>query len=89
MGSLKKNQFLVGFALETDNELANAQSKLERKNLNMVVLNSLKDKGAGFQGDTNKITILTKHNKKLSFELKSKQDVAEDIVKTILIELDA
>tara|TARA_B110000971_G_C20037448_1_gene515264 strand:- start:3686 stop:4888 length:1203 start_codon:yes stop_codon:yes gene_type:complete len=89
MGENRKNQFLVGFALETHNELDNADSKLKRKNLNMIVLNSLQDKGAGFQGDTNKITILTKDNKKLSFELKSKQEVAQDIVNTILTEIDA
>ena len=89
MGLKKKQQFLVGFALETNNELENAASKLSRKNLDMIVLNSLRDKGAGFQSDTNKITILTKSNKKLSFELKSKQDVAEDIVNTILTEINA
>jgi phosphopantothenoylcysteine decarboxylase/phosphopantothenate--cysteine ligase len=89
MGATKTNQFLVGFALETHNEIENAKSKLQRKNLNLIVLNSLNDKGAGFQSDTNKITILTKSNKKLSFELKSKQDVAEDIVNTILTEIHA
>lgn len=89
MGKAKTSQFLVGFALETTNEINNAKSKLQRKNLNMIVLNSLNDKGAGFQYDTNKITILTKSNKMLSFELKSKQDVAQDIVNTILSEIDA
>ena len=89
MGQTKKSQFLVGFALETNNEIDNAQSKLERKNLDLIVLNSLNDKGAGFQYDTNKITILSKHNKMLSFELKSKQEVAQDIVNTILSEIDA
>jgi phosphopantothenoylcysteine decarboxylase/phosphopantothenate--cysteine ligase len=89
MGSQKKTQFLVGFALETHNELKNAQSKLERKNLNMIVLNSLQDKGAGFQGDTNKITILTDSNKIIRFELKSKQEVAQDIINTILSEINA
>lgn len=89
MGTLKKHQFLVGFALETQDELAHANDKLLRKNLDLIVLNSLNDKGAGFQYDTNKITILTKHNKKLSFELKSKQAVAQDIVNTILSEIDA
>ena len=89
MGIRKEHQFLAGFALETHNELENAQLKLERKNLDLIVLNSLNDKGAGFQSDTNKITILTKSNKKLSFELKSKQDVAQDIVNTILIEINA
>ena len=88
MGLQRAKQFLVGFALETHNEVENAQFKLERKNLNMIVLNSLNDKGAGFQTDTNKITILTKSNKKLSFELKSKQDVAEDIVNAILTEIN-
>ena len=65
------------------------QSKLKRKNLDLIILNSLQDKGAGFQYDTNKITILTKSNKMLSFELKSKQEVAQDIVNTILSEIDA
>jgi phosphopantothenoylcysteine decarboxylase/phosphopantothenate--cysteine ligase len=65
LGALKKHQFLVGFALETDNELANAKGKLQRKNLDAIVLNSLQDKGAGFATDTNKITIIdTKLNEK-------------------------
>ena len=89
MGTSKTHQFLVGFALETQDELVHANDKLQRKNLDLIVLNSLNDKGAGFQYDTNKITILTKHNKKLSFELKSKQAVAQDIVNTILSEIDA
>lgn len=89
MGSLKNDQFLVGFALETQNEITNAKSKLITKNLDLIILNSLKDKGAGFEFNTNKITILSKHNKLLNFELKSKQDVAEDIVHTILNEINA
>ena len=89
MGHSKENQFLVGFALETNNEILNAKSKLKHKNLDLIILNSLKDKGAGFQYDTNKITILTKSNKMLSFEIKSKQEVAQDIVNTILSEIDA
>ena len=89
MGESKENQFLVGFALETNNEILNAKTKLKRKNLDLIVLNSLQDKGAGFQYDTNKITILTKSNKMLSFGLKSKQEVAQDIVNTILSEIDA
>jgi phosphopantothenoylcysteine decarboxylase/phosphopantothenate--cysteine ligase len=89
MGTIKKHQFLVGFALETTNEVENARSKLKRKNLDLIVLNSLNDKGAGFEFDTNKITLITKGNKMLSFELKSKQEVAEDIVNTILSEIDA
>ena len=74
---------VVGFALETDNELANAQSKLEKKNFDLIVLNSLQDKGAGFHFDTNKITILGKDNKIRKFELKSKPAVAEDILDEI------
>ena len=66
-GKIKKKQFLVGFALETDNELANAQDKLKRKNLDMVVLNSLKDEGAGFRKDTNKITVIHKNEQTCSF----------------------
>lgn len=81
LGQRKKpGQLLVGFALETDNELANAQSKLEKKNFDLIVLNSLQDQGAGFNYDTNKITIIGKGNKIRDFELKSKPAVAEDIL---------
>ncbi|MFT7158748.1 MAG: phosphopantothenoylcysteine decarboxylase/phosphopantothenate--cysteine ligase, partial [Parvicella sp.] len=80
MGENKTNQKLIGFALETNKELEHAQSKLERKNLDAIVLNSLNDKGAGFQTDTNKITIIDRSNKIATFELKSKKDVANDIV---------
>jgi phosphopantothenoylcysteine decarboxylase/phosphopantothenate--cysteine ligase len=80
MGANKTTQKLIGFALETNNELEHAQGKLERKNLDAIVLNSLNDKGAGFQTDTNKITIIDRSNKIATFELKSKKDVAEDIV---------
>lgn len=79
----KKSQLLVGFALETENELENARKKLKEKNLDFIVLNSLADKGAGFQSDTNKITILFKNNKTKKFELKPKSEVAKDIVKEI------
>jgi len=79
----KVNQKVIGFALETENEQANAFGKLERKNLDIIVLNSLKDKGAGFQHDSNKVTIIDRNNKVTSFELKSKQDVAIDILDTI------
>lgn len=89
MGVLKQNQFLVGFALETHNELEFASQKLENKNLDMIVLNSLNDEGAGFQVDTNKVTILTKSNKKIKFELKSKKEVANDLVTIIRTEIDA
>lgn len=84
MGKIKKNQFLVGFALETNDELANAQGKLKRKNLDMIVLNSLQDKGAGFATATNKITIIDKSKTIKEFELKSKQEVAKDIFDSIL-----
>jgi phosphopantothenoylcysteine decarboxylase/phosphopantothenate--cysteine ligase len=89
MGALKQNQFLVGFALETHNELEFASQKLENKNLDMIVLNSLNDEGAGFQVDTNKVTVLTKSNKKIKFELKSKKEVANDLVTIIRTEIDA
>ena len=89
MGVAKKGQFLVGFALETNNEIENAKSKLHEKNLDLVVLNSLKDEGAGFETNTNKVTILYRDNKMLRFELKSKRDVANDIVNLILNEIDA
>ena len=73
---------LVGFALETENELANARKKLEKKNLDMIVLNSLRDTGAGFGTNTNKITLLTKEETK-TFSLKTKDAVAEDILSAI------
>lgn len=79
MGEKKSHQFLVGFALETQNEEENAKGKLEKKNLDMIVLNSLRDEGAGFQKDTNKIKILTKTEQK-EFSLKSKDEVAKDIL---------
>lgn len=79
MGEKKTHQFLVGFALETQNEEENAKGKLEKKNLDMIVLNSLRDEGAGFKNDTNKIKILTKTGKK-EFDLKSKDKVAIDIL---------
>lgn len=84
LGKIKKpGQMLVGFALETDNEMANAQSKLERKNLDMIVLNSLADKQAGFGVDTNKVTIIEKDGTVHSYEVKPKKEVAADIVDLI------
>jgi phosphopantothenoylcysteine decarboxylase / phosphopantothenate---cysteine ligase len=81
LGQAKKaNQILVGFALETNDELENAKGKLERKNLDFIVLNSLRDAGAGFSGDTNKVTIVHRNNKIENFELKSKDNVADDII---------
>lgn len=80
LGRMKRNdQKLVGFALETDNERDNAMHKLEKKNLDFIVLNSLKDKGAGFAVDTNKISIITKTSER-SYPLKSKTEVAQDII---------
>lgn len=85
LGSQKRDgQKLVGFALETDHEFDNAMSKLRSKNLDMIVLNSLRDKGAGFGTDTNKITIFTTDGKEKSFSLKSKREVAADIIDTII-----
>lgn len=77
-------QLLVGFALETENELAHAQDKLQRKNLDLVILNSLQDIGAGFKGDTNKVTLLDKKLKPEEYPLKSKKEVAADICRKIV-----
>lgn len=82
MGIKKNKQFLVGFALETQNEEENAKEKLKRKNLDMIILNSLRDKGAGFKEDTNKIKIITT-KEQVNFSLKSKEDVAKDILNFI------
>jgi phosphopantothenoylcysteine decarboxylase/phosphopantothenate--cysteine ligase len=76
----KKNQFLAGFALETQHEIDNAREKLNKKNFDFIVLNSLQDKGSGFGSDNNKVTILDKHNRSIEFPLKSKLEVAEDIL---------
>ncbi|MFD2520770.1 bifunctional phosphopantothenoylcysteine decarboxylase/phosphopantothenate--cysteine ligase CoaBC [Emticicia soli] len=88
LGKQKQNrQLIVGFALETDNELENAKGKLERKNFDFIVLNSLQDKGAGFRYDTNKIKILDKEGNQYDFDLKPKQEVAEDILNIVLEKL--
>jgi phosphopantothenoylcysteine decarboxylase/phosphopantothenate--cysteine ligase len=85
LGEMKhKGQLLVGFALETTDELANAEKKLREKNLDMVVLNSLNDPGAGFGHKTNKITLIDTRNQIRTFELKSKAEVADDITEAIL-----
>jgi len=85
MGKFKEDhQFTVGFALETDDEEENAIKKLKKKNLDFIVLNSLNDEGAGFAHDTNRITIIDRDNNRIKFELKSKADVANDIVQYIL-----
>jgi phosphopantothenoylcysteine decarboxylase/phosphopantothenate--cysteine ligase len=83
LGSIKKNQILVGFALETNDEEKNAKSKLKRKNLDFIVLNSLNDKGAGFKTDTNKIKIIT-NSETIRFNTKPKSEVAKDIFDHIL-----
>ncbi|MBD5386273.1 bifunctional phosphopantothenoylcysteine decarboxylase/phosphopantothenate--cysteine ligase CoaBC [bacterium] len=80
----KEGSILVGFALETDDALDNAHKKLEKKNLDMIVLNSLEDKGAGFRTDTNKVTVIARDGFKKAFPLKSKREVAADIVDIIL-----
>ncbi|WP_104383442.1 bifunctional phosphopantothenoylcysteine decarboxylase/phosphopantothenate--cysteine ligase CoaBC [Sphingobacterium sp. HMA12] len=80
----KKEQLLIGFALETNNELENAKDKLVRKNLDFIVLNSMQDPGAGFATDTNKITIINRSGESSVFPLKSKEDVAKDICSLIL-----
>lgn len=79
----KKKQLSIGFALETNNELAHAQAKLQKKNFDLIVLNSLNDKGAGFQFNTNKITTVDRNNKITKFGLKSKTAVADDIIHAI------
>jgi phosphopantothenoylcysteine decarboxylase/phosphopantothenate--cysteine ligase len=85
LGKLKRSkQVLVGFALETENEIANAKAKIKKKNLDLVILNSLNDKGTGFRSDTNKITAISRSNKITKFELKSKENVARDIVNMVL-----
>jgi len=85
LGKMKKaNQRLVGFALETNDEIANARKKIQKKNFDFIVLNSLKDKNAGFNFDTNKITIIHSDNNTQEFELKSKKKVAEDIIEVLV-----
>ncbi len=84
LGQVKKNQFLVGFALETENEIDNAKKKLQKKNLDAIVLNSLNDAGAGFAKTTNKITFIDKNSDITAFELKTKSEVARDIWEEII-----
>ena len=84
LGKIKRqNQVLAGFALETDNEEEHARLKMKRKNLDFIVLNSLKDAGAGFRCDTNKVTILTRDGEKIPFEVKPKKEVASDIISVL------
>ncbi|WP_378187215.1 bifunctional phosphopantothenoylcysteine decarboxylase/phosphopantothenate--cysteine ligase CoaBC [Aquimarina sp. W85] len=84
MGAHKKQQCLVGFALETENEIANAKQKLINKNLDLIVLNSLNDTGAGFKNETNKITLIDHKQRIKTFDLKSKTMVAHDIFEKII-----
>ena len=84
LGQQKKHQLLIGFALETNNEISNANRKLQKKNLDFIVLNSLNDSGAGFQHDTNKIKIIKSDDEILDYPLKSKTAVAVDIVDQIV-----
>ena len=88
MGKNKKNQFLVGFALESENEIKNAKYKLKNKNLDFIILNSLKEKKGGFNSDKNKITIIKKDFSTKDFNLKSKINVAKDVFKVIINEIN-
>ena len=86
LGTIRKEgQILAGFALETDNEVSNAVAKLRKKNLDLIILNSLRDEGAGFGHDTNRITIIDSNNNIDKFELKSKAGVASDILRKIIL----
>ena len=78
------NQIVIGFALETDNELENAGTKLKQKNLDLIILNTLNEEGAGFGYDTNRITIIDRYNNIDKFELKSKKEAARDILSKII-----
>ncbi|RIA10009.1 phosphopantothenoylcysteine decarboxylase/phosphopantothenate--cysteine ligase [Flavobacteriaceae bacterium MAR_2010_72] len=89
LGEIKQNQFLVGFALETNNELQHAKGKLKSKNLDLIVLNSLNDEGAGFGVSTNKVTFITKSDTVIEQELKSKSKVAQDLMHQIIEQLNA
>ena len=80
----KKNQLLIGFALEFENEIENAIKKINKKNLDAIVLNSLRDKGAGFKHDTNKITFINNKKEIIKFGLKSKAEVSVDIFNEII-----
>ena len=89
LGEQKAHQFLVGFALETNNELEHAKGKLKTKHLDIIVLNSLRDKGAGFGVSTNKVTFITKSNEIIKNELKTKAEVANDLMHLILKHIHA
>jgi phosphopantothenoylcysteine decarboxylase/phosphopantothenate--cysteine ligase len=84
LGKLKENQFLIGFALETENEIENAKLKIQKKNLDLIVLNSLQDSGAGFGKPTNKVTFIDKNYNIEPMELKLKEEVAVDILNKVI-----
>ena len=85
LGRIKQNQFLIGFALETENEIENAKLKIQKKNLDLIVLNSLQDQGAGFGKPTNKVTFIDKYLSIEPMELKSKEAVADDILEKVKV----
>ena len=89
LGEIKTKQFLIGFALETENEIENAKLKIQKKNLDLIVLNSLQDEGAGFGKPTNKITFIDKDNFIEALPLQSKEAVAEDIINKIIVHYHA
>ena len=89
LGTIKKNQFLIGFALETENEIEHAKLKIQKKNLDLIVLNSLNDKGAGFGKPTNKVTFIDENFQIELMDLKSKEAVALDIINKIIQHYDA
>ncbi len=89
LGEQKTKQYLVGFALETENELENAKSKLQKKNLDLIVLNSLNDEGVAFGADTNKVTLISADNNTTPFGVKHKSEVAKDIITYIIEKIHA
>ena len=89
LGEQKKNQYLIGFALETENEIEHAKQKIQKKNLDLIVLNSLNDEGAGFGKATNKVTFISKEFAIEPKELKSKEEVAQDIINKVIQFYDA
>ena len=89
LGLIKEKQYLIGFALETENEIENAKLKIQKKNLDLIVLNSLQDNGAGFGGTTNKVTLIDSNFNVSPMELKSKEEVANDILIKIIAHYEA
>jgi len=89
LGKLKNKQILIGFALETSNEIENAKIKIKSKNLDFIVLNSLNDKGAGFGETSNKITIIDKNFNQTAFKMKTKEEVADDIINQLITKINA